>query len=731
MRVARSTWLVRTAAVTAQLIAVAVGLGPTITFAHENHAPLPAKGVTVAGNNVLLSDKARVAIGLTTEKVTFADLHQTVAVNARVELPWKQQAMITSLVPGKIERVLVRPGETVAAGQELVRIVSMELEAIQLCLLQAASEVNLAQKLVEQRRGLDAKGVIAGKSVLEAEATLAQKTAELRIAEEKFRALGINGDTLKKIRGGGEPLRYVSITSPIGGIITHADVRMGQVVKTTDHLYHVVDPSRLWIVGEVLESDVRHLHKGQPVAARFAAYPQKQFDGVIDHIRLKMNRRRRTQSVVIAVDNREGLLRPGMFGRVGIAVRIAKQAIVCPADAIIKSRSGRYVLVQRKLGKYENRPVKLGLAKGKQVEVLEGVFPGDKVVVMGSYLLASLLGNEHKARVSPAKDASNRPLKKGATAGRSSSEGEKLPENTAGQASSEGEKLPENTAGQASSGTHEQLIAVADATVELPTDRQAFAGPRIEGRIRRIHVEPSQHVQAGQVLAEVDCLELRTVQLDLLQACSGLRLREQSLARLEQLGRRNIAPRRRIWELQNQRDTLLHQVGSLKRKLAFFGLTEKEIFELEQIDLAQKDTAANLLATVPIRAPAAGWIVGFHVVPGQVVHPQDQLFEVHDLSKVWVKGYVFERDSARVAVGQTARVTFSAFPDLEAMGKVVRIAPMMDDNERVLPVWVEVDNPERLLKEGMLAQVAILAKTAAGGGKAGETAQLMPIEPRR
>ena len=100
-------------------------------------------------------------------------------------------------------------------------------------------------------------------------------------------------------------------------------------------------------------------------------------------------------------------------------------------------------------------------------------------------------------------------------------------------------------------------------------------------------------------------------------------------------------------------------------------------------------------------------------------------------SKVWVKGYVFERDAAKVAVGQPARVTFSAFPDLEAIGKVVRIAPMMDDNERVLPVWVEVDNPDRLLKEGMLARVAVLADSAAAGGKATETAQLQRIEPRR
>jgi cobalt-zinc-cadmium efflux system membrane fusion protein len=348
------------------------------------------------------------------------------------------------------------------------------------------------------------------------------------------------------------------------------------------------------------------------------------------------------------------------------------------------------VLVERKPGKYESRRVQLGLTKGKQVEVLSGVFPGDKVVVTGAYLLASLLGNEHKAR------------KSGAAT---------------------------NTEEQGEPEQH--LVTVADATVELPTDRQSFAGPRIEGRIRRVLVEPSQRVESGQILAEVDSLQLRTVQLDLLQACSRLRLTQQSLDRLEELGNRKITPERRIWELRNQRDTLVHQVSSLKRQLAFFGLTDEEVAQLESTDVSGADSAVKLLSGVPVRAPAAGWIVGFHVVPGQVVHPEDQLFEVHDLSQVWVKGYVFERDAAQVAVGQPARVTFSAFPDLEAVGKVVRIAPMMHDIERVLPVWVEIDNPDRLLKEGMLARVAVLAHASLVDSESAKTAQLRPVQPQR
>lgn len=644
-----------------------------LSGAHENHAPLPSKGVTVAGDTVMLSDAARKAIGLTTAKIEFGDIHRTITVNARVELPWHAQAMITSLVPGKVTQVLVRPGETVAPGQELARIASTELASLQLTLLQARAEAALARKLVGQRSVLDQQGMIAGKTLLEAQATLAGKSAALEISRQKLKSLGLNEATIEKVEQDGQPLKHESITSPIRGIITHADVRIGQLVRPTDHLYHVVDPAILWIVGDVLESDVRFLKKGQAIKATFAAIPETTLRGHIDHLGLRMNRQTRTQGVVVAVENQDGHLRPGMFGRIAISVQVVEQAIVCPSDAVARSRTGDYLLVQRMPGKYENRRVKLGLTEDGHVEVLDGVFPGDHVVLVGNALLAALLGNEHKARVhDDQKQATHEP--------------------------------------------NNNPVTVVHGTVELPTDQQALATPQVEGRVCRIHVHPSQTVSAGDVLAEVDSLQLRSVQLDLLQTLTQARLAEQSLRRLEGLSSQTFVPRRQIWEMESELQTLQLQAEALKQQLSFFGLAAETIQKLEQVDLTQHDWAAELVQTVPVRAPTGGRIVSFQIVPGQVVRRDEALFEIHDLSRIWIKGYVFERNMNRVQLGQTAMVHFPAYPDLEASGTVVRISPTMDENERVLPVWVEVANTDHLLKDGMLARVTLLAKPTDSGG---------------
>jgi RND family efflux transporter MFP subunit len=655
------------------------------TLAHENHAPLPTKGVTIAGDTIMLSDKAREAIGLTTAKVQLSDIHRVVTVNARIELPWYAQAMIASLVPGKIDQVLVRPGETVAPGQELARVVSVELGSLQLSLLQAQAEVDLARKLVEQRQALDREGIIAGKTLTEAEAGLSEKSAALEIARQKLAAIGLDEGTIQHVQKTGERQAYVSLTSPIGGVITHADVRVGQVVSATEHLYHVVNPTELWIVGEVLESDVRYLADGQQVVASFAAVPGEEFRGQIDHLRLKMDPQRRTQGVVVAVENESGRLRPGMTGRVRISVEVSKKATACPTDAVIRSRTGNYLLVQRMPGKYENRRVKLGLTEGNLVQVLDGAFPGDQVVVVGNSLLAALLGNEHKARVASAQEES-------------------------------------------SNEEHGEVIAVAHGTIELPTDRQAVVTSQIEGRVRRIHARPSQQVAAGDVLVEVDSLQLRSVQLELLQTWTQARVVEQSLHRIQGLSGQGMTPKRQVWEKQSELQTLRLRAEALQQQLVLFGLTPETVKRLEQVDLTQAGGRAELVQAVPIRAPAAGRIASFNVVPGQIVNRDDVLFEIHDLKTVWVKGNVYEKDAPRVQLGQAAHVHFAAYPDLEAKGKVVRISPQMDEMMRVLPVWIEVDNPDHLLKDGMLARVTLMALST-DGETPRDIARLAPSEP--
>ena len=255
---------------------------------------------------------------------------------------------------------------------------------------------------------------------------------------------------------------------------------------------------------------------------------------------------------------------------------------------------------------------------------------------------------------------------------------------------------------------------VAQGTVELPTQAKCYVASRIEGRLATIRVEPGQRVEAGQVLAEVDSLALRNLQLEMLRARLEHQWTRAAVDRLRVLVPRGGVARRQLWERESELVVLETEMAALRAKLRAVGLPANVLTRLEEAGLATTPEVGLVAATVPLRAPAAGIVAHFEVVPGQVVRPSDTLFEVHDPSRVWIKGYVFERDAAAVRIGDEASVSFPALPGRTATGAVVRIAPVFDPGERVLPVWVEVENPDGLLPEGAQARMTFASKQAPG-----------------
>lgn len=675
----------RPGAVRPRVISAALLLAPALAgpaAAHDGHAALPSRGATVDGDKLLLSEAAREAIGLELGKVALEDLRRSVRARARVELPWYQQAMITTLVPGRIARVSALPGEAVEAGRELAFVESLELEDLQRDLLRADSERELAARFLRQREGLAEKEAISRVDLQQSRHVLDEATADVAIATQKLLALGLDREAIGRLRETREPLAGLPITSPIAGVVTHADVRVGQVVATDEHLFHVVDASEVSIVAEILESDVAVVEAGQPIRATFPALPGVAVEGHIDHVHPAIDPGTRTREAVAHVPNPGGL-RPGLSGRVEVEVDRVDRAIVCPADALIDASGGPFVLLRRGEGTFERRRVQIGLREGDRVEIRDGLFPGDRVVVVGRQLLAAMF---HQ-------DASG-----------------------AGTSTASPGRVLAGSASTAQAGREGDML-VARATVELPTRAKSFVGPRIEGRIAAIRVEPGERVEAGQVLAEVDSLGLRNLQLDLLRTRLELEWTRAAVDRLTRLVPQGASPRRDLWERESELEVLQTTRAALLSKLRAVGMPEEGLGRLMRAGLDEAAHEGLIAATVPLRAPSAGRVAHFDAVPGQVVRPSESVFEVHDTARVWVRGFVFEAGTAAIRAGQLARLTFPALPGLEATGAIVRVSPTLEHAERVLPVWVEVENPDGLLAEGMLAR-AVLSPGLADPGVA-------------
>ena len=255
-----------------------------------------------------------------------------------------------------------------------------------------------------------------------------------------------------------------------------------------------------------------------------------------------------------------------MFGRLRIRATVVEEAVACPVDAVVENGPHSYVMTLDRPGIYLRQPVKLGLRSGGYVEVLDGLFPGDPVVTTGKHELASLFAAEaeHVPPVSPA------------------------------------QRQPAAAAGDRGVPTDEKHV-IAQAQIELPTDKKAKAFSTATGRIARVLVEHGEPVHAGQVLAEVESLELRDVQLDLLLARARLKLSRELLDRYTRLGENGGVAQKDLWQAQTDVDTLGATVASLQNKLSLLGLSEAEIQRVSQLDVTDSAATDGIRTTTEVR----------------------------------------------------------------------------------------------------------------------------------
>lgn len=639
--------------------------------AHEGHAPLPSDGATLDGENLLVSEAAMKAIGMRTGKVRLSDLQHTLNLNARVELPWMARAKVVSPLAGRVVEMRVKPGEHVGVGQELATVESVELEVLQAQLLSLETELELLRRVLQQRTNLANNKAITAAMLLETQLELANKELEQEIVRLKLLGWGLSAESIAEVLASETPVRTIAVVSPLDGTVGDVAAVPGQSIDTTVPLFDIVDLSRVYVLGEALEADSYLIQPGQTAMVSFPSLPGSSFVGQVEQVHLHVHQPQRMVHVAVAVENPDGLLRPGMYGRMEVTVASVEQAVLCPVSAVVETEQGAFVLRREGPGKFRRHPVQLGMRSREQVVVERGLFPGQDVVVTAAHLLVSMFDAEHDE-----------------TARRSHV--------------SHGGGTSRNRASQ---------LTAASAEVELPTGRKATVTSLIEGRLQTLHVRPGEFVEAGQVLATLHSQPLRDLQLDLLAASVRAAWADREVRRLQPLVEAGAAPGKDLWQREADRKTAQQQMASLSRRLTLIGIPAQQIEQIRArgtLDTPRSGSGDVWLAdTIEIRSPIAGRVAEAFLVPGELVHAHDRILEVQNLDQIWVRAYVREGEAQRVQPGNDAVVTFPANPGLRLQGKIVRTGPTLSLGDRVLPLWIEVANPDSFLREGMLARVTI------------------------
>jgi membrane fusion protein, copper/silver efflux system len=296
---------------------------------------------------------------------------RTIRATGTVQLDERRLATVTTKIEGWVEKLdVAATGEPVRQGQILAWIYSPDLVA-------AEQEYLVAAGLVGAMHDVGGHG--DPKTLVDASA-------------RRLRALDVPEDEIARLRRTGQAARRIPLRASADGIVTEKPAIVGMRVAPGEPLYRTADLSTVWLIADVQESDLGTIKPGQRATASFVAFPGRSFEGTVDFIYPVLNRDTRTARVRVIVPNRDLTLRGEMYASVQIeaaSVSDGAPVVMVPDSAVIDSGAKQVVLVERGEGRFEPRPVHLGMRGEGYAQVIDGVEPGERVVVGANFLIAA------------------------------------------------------------------------------------------------------------------------------------------------------------------------------------------------------------------------------------------------------------------------------------------------------------------------------------------------------
>jgi multidrug efflux pump subunit AcrA (membrane-fusion protein) len=180
----------------------------------------------------------------------------------------------------------------------------------------------------------------------------------------------------------GEPPPQVEVVAPVSGVVNERSVSLGDAVEPNTELFHIVDLSKVIVVAQVYEEDVAKVRREQEARIAALSYSTNEFMGTVTFIGLELDPETRTLPVWLAVDNPDGKLRADMFVKAAVLLAKNSDVLTVPKSAVLSDGGEKFVFVRT--GDTFNRvDVQTGAEDDRNVEIKDGLVPGDEVVVQG------------------------------------------------------------------------------------------------------------------------------------------------------------------------------------------------------------------------------------------------------------------------------------------------------------------------------------------------------------
>lgn len=226
------------------------------------------------------------------------------------------------------------------------------------------------------------------------------------------------------------------------------------------------------------------------------------------------------------------------------------------------------------------------------------------------------------------------------------------------------------------------------ANIQANQNKLAHVTPRIEGKLSKVIANLGDRVKTGQILAEIDSIQMGEARAQYRSSKTDLALAQANFDRISKLYEDKVVPQKQLIESQSALERAKSALYADSERLRMYG------------GLTEQNGSTYLL-----KAPFDGIVIEKNVVIGELASPANTIFTIADMSSVWIDADVPERDLQSLAVGKSASVTVTAYPDEVFQGKVSYLSSVVDKTTRTVKARIELPNPNLKLRIDMFAKV--------------------------
>lgn len=277
---------------------------------------------------------------------------------------------IFPLVSGIVTDVKISLGDYVKKGQILAIIKSTEMAGVQNDLVIARSNLAIAEKTYTATADMYKSGIVSEKEYTAAKKELDKAQSEVNRAS-----------SVHSIYGSGSQSDYI-VRAPISGYIVEKQVSANMQIRpdNSSNMFTISDLQNVWVMANVYESDIAHIHQNEKVEVTTISYPDKHFTGTINKIYNVLDPDTKTMKIQININNKEGLLKPEMFANVNVEQKTDSTMLCVPSNAVIFDRNQNWVVVYKDKCHVEARKIDVISKNLNSTYIRSGLKPGEKII---------------------------------------------------------------------------------------------------------------------------------------------------------------------------------------------------------------------------------------------------------------------------------------------------------------------------------------------------------------